>query len=278
MKVTILGCILFISSCVIPKEKREVIDGIVLGEKVDSFDSYFDSLGLNKELMYTIESGLRYSAYSEFERQDYLLNGYFTNRFNYSEFNNDRFNINHKCLVQPIVKQKHIIGVRIFLGHFEEPFSDNFNIANIYSQNISARHIKRILSQYNKKYGPSDTDTLVPGPFYVLIKREIKEFGSVDITKENNEDSKAYYGLLHEWDEEYFNVKFFEGVKSIDATYALKENVYSFLPFSTSHESVNQLFNPIYDDYCNKYSYIEYYLNEKALDKLELNSNSPSGI
>jgi hypothetical protein len=278
MRILLLGYILLICSCVIPKEKREVIDGIVLGEKVDNFDSYFDSLGLKKELMYTVQSGLQYSAYSESELQDYLLNGYFTNRFNYSEFNNDHYNINHKCLVQPIVKQKHIIGVRIFLGHFEEPFSNDFNIANVYSQNISARHVKRILSQYNKKYGTSDKDTLVPGPFYVLIRREIKEFGYFDVTKGNNANSKDYYGLLHEWNKEYFNVKFFEGVKSIDATYALKENVYSFLPFSTSHESVNQLFNPIYDDYCNKYSYIEYYLNEKALDKLELNSNSPSGI
>jgi hypothetical protein len=242
--------------------KLTAIDGIQLGGKKSLFYNQCDSLNIKKSSFFTKDN-----FYNNENLDDYLLGTYYTEIFDFSQYRIGE--MQHIGLINPfgLTATENIYGVRIFLGHtceglyFDESgIRELSSINKSFNQVMTSPHLNNIQNLLIQKYGsPTYRTTSEFNTFYVYEGKNLNEYKC-----DNNN-----LGEKLEWETEYLSICLFKGIRS--ANYAYDEIGNAYISYR-DNDNLRVLNYSKGERSTKSFPYIEYKLNSKAIELLNLNN------
>lgn len=267
MKKTLIIATFFITviSCnEVPKEDITVIDNFVLGQYLPDYGKKMDSLSIPHKRFF---NQIAINSFDEILNQDNYVHMYYSKIFNFSDERNNESE--HLGLLYPLMLNgtQNNIGLVVILGHTGNPDLSS-NLVNYrgtvnekyFRQDINRNMVDKIINLYTSKYGtPSDTLETKFGNFYVIEKNNILKYS--DTTR----ISKEYI-----WKTEYLDITFFTGIDSYNSNFDVEHKFYQEVIWSYGKKFPAK--NSLSDNEipCYSFAYIQYELNQKAIEKLKL--------
>lgn len=258
---------ILISSCKkkeISKEQLTIIDGIVLGQSIDSLYESYKTLNIPTDIFYTRSS---FSDISEVKSSMITLS--YSKVFDLSDYKNSSIKLSHLGILYPtkLTGTDKIIGMNVLLVSTTEPF--NFNPEEVryvtrdnacIQQEVNELLIDEIIKIYKSKYGePKSRIKTTYQEAFVFEWDAIKRYNG---TKDEGE--------LITWENEIMKINFFTGCKSYSATFMKNPTQY------LSHWTIGkdpELPKIEYDKGivgCYTYPYIQYTLKDSTVNLLGL--------
>jgi hypothetical protein len=190
---------------------------------------------------------------------------YYTNVFNSFENQSKE----HIGLLYPIILNgtDNIFGVDVLLGHTKIPVllgnSKKYEYKNTikcFKQSVNEKLIEQIKEMYTTKYGSPKLDySSEANIFFIFNKDRIEE-------KHSNE----FKAKIITWETEYLTITFFTGFRNhFEGCYYMPLNKF-YLDVSFPNEVID--YKNRMD--CYAYPYIEYRLNAKAIEELQLEKSA----
>lgn len=259
--VVIIG----ITSCTgIPKEKLTVIENIKLGGPSNAYRKQFDSLQIQNKRFITKTLLMKYDDLSDDNNYYYA---YYTDLFNFNEFQNPKESLEHLGLLIPITLRgtSNNFALLVLLCRTKDPWLagelerfKNTVEEKFIRQEVNNEIIYKIKSMYISKYGePKSVDTSEYNSFYMIKGNSFSK-----------EKANGIQAVTIKWETDYYDVTFFTGFDLngiYNPEYGYRESTNGYRA-NISDDRANPSKNELN---CGAYAFIYYELNDKAMKELK---------
>ena len=249
-----------------PNSNFETFEKIKLGVSKNVFEKNMSILKLKKQKYFSqMIIGIGDTKTTE----DYIVNCYSSNKFDFDEYNSTKQSLSHPVLIYPeSIDNNTITSVTLLLGHTDKvgfvkkTDSANYNYIPQFRQDIDKDLFFKILDLYILKYGQPtmDKDTTIDVQYYLLYYNYLKKL-----------IQNPYYNYILKWDLDYFTIEIFLGL-DLNAYYIPNQgysNSTNWLRSNLNNKPLEFNQKP-----CFTVPYIRYKLNSRGLKYLGLNKIS----
>lgn len=248
----------------IPNYKFETIEKIRLGLSKEKFISEMKLLRI-KNQDFSTNLILSNPWLNEDQKEKNIINSYYTQKFNFDEFNIIPKLIEHPALIHTeSIDNKTISSIILLLGHTGEAAGltkeDSLKGKVLYfRQDINQDLFFKIVDLYVHKYGQPE-----------MLKDSTKQIKYYKLYKKNviPENTKSYNNFILKWKTEFFNIEIFPGFNN-NAFFIPNEWYSTSSNWEYSNPGGEQLEHN--QKQCFTFPFIKYELNEKALKMLVIN-------
>lgn len=264
--ISILGLSLILFSCnkKFTKQNLSIVEGITLGQPMDSLQEFYNKAHIPLEVYFTK------SEFTDVSQLKYnVLKLYNTKIFDLSTYRNNSIDLSHIGILYPIRLKgtDNLIQMQVLLAHTTEPSFFNgkrvnsiIGDRNCIEQECNELIINDIIDIYTSKYGTPKVRYKTKNiAVYVIEGNNIKKY------EETEEE-----GELISWENEAMYIDFFTGCPSYRSSFLTNPAQYQW------HYSVGGPSKLPEIDYskgqCKSYTcpYISYRLKNEAIESLEL--------
>jgi hypothetical protein len=247
----------------IPDDKLLVIENITLGQDSNKYDKQFDSLGIqNKKFVKKI----LLTTFKDIINSNNYFNTFYTNLFNFGGYKIEHIGIIHPTTLEGT---NNNFTIKVLICRAVDPWIileaesyKSFVKEKYLRQEVNIEVIKKIKNMYIEKYGYPDD----------ISKSNLNSYFAIEDNNINRKYQEDIEATTNTWYEEYFTVTFFEGM-DLNGIYNIDKGSY----VESTHPYISNLGNERADILkgelnCNAFPYIEYKLNDKAIEILKLNN------
>ena len=248
----------------IPNYKFETIEKIRLGLSKEKFISEMKLLKI-KNQDFSTNLIVSKSWLNEDQKEKNIISSYYTQKFNFDEFNIIPKLIEHPAIIHTeSIDNKTISSIILLLGHTGEAAGltkeDSLKGKILYfRQDINQDLFFKIVDLYTLKYGKPEMlqDSTKQIKYYKLYKKNVL-----------TENTTSYNNYILKWKTEFFNIEIFPGYNN-NAFFIPNEWYSTSTNWSFSNISQNPLeYN---QKPCFTFPFVKYELNEKGLKLLGVN-------